>query len=288
MEDIMRPKNTLLLVVVLALILMMGFPFIWNSSNLTLISQNSIELSPIARLDAKSIFTVKLDDYGQPISLGTPKKDEDVPTLSNAISQQIILDGQLQTLKTDVQAAQDLLDVLKQQQKILIEESTPFETLLTKKYLTPLNKMKRQLNFKTDAESLELLSRINQSFNIITTFVNNPNLEETESQLTATIDEVNTHLTDHEMNNFFSVISIFFQSGPHQTSINLKYNELKELLSDFKERIENPDSEALSHYKKSKRQQHATEDAIELKSSELDDLLSDLTGILDEIEQVTQ
>lgn len=288
MEDIMRPKNTLLLVVILALILMMGFHFMWSSSNLTSLSQNSIELSPITRLDAKSIFTVKLDDYGQPISLGTPEKDENVPTLSNAVSQQIILDNQLQTLKTDVQAAQDLLYVLKQQKKVLIEEATPFETLLTKKYLTPLNKMKRQLNSKTDAESLELLSTLNQSFNIITTFVNNPNLEETESQLSATIDVVNTHLIDHEMNNFFSVISIFFQSGPHQTSITLKYNELKELLLDFKERIAHPDSEALSHYKKSKRQQQATEDAMELKSSELDDLLLELTSILDEIEQVTQ
>ena len=288
MEDIMRPKNTLLLVVILALILMMGFHFMWSSSNLTSLSQNSIELSPITRLDAKSIFTVKLDDYGQPISLGTPEKDENVPTLSNAVSQQIILDNQLQTLKTDVQAAQDLLYVLKQQKKVLIEEATPFETLLTKKYLPPLNKMKRQLNSKTDAESLELLSTLNQSFNIITTFVNNPNLEETESQLSATIDVVNTHLIDHEMNNFFSVISIFFQSGPHQTSITLKYNELKELLLDFKERIAHPDSEALSHYKKSKRQQQATEDAMELKSSELDDLLLELTSILDEIEQVTQ
>lgn len=288
MEDIMRPKNTLLLVVVLALILMMGFHFMWNSSNLTLLSQNSIELSSIARLDAKSIFTVKLDDFGQPISLGTPEKDENVPTLSNAVSQQIILDNQLQTLKTDVQAAQDLLDVLKQQQKVLIEEATPFETLLTKKYLTPINKMKRQLNSKTDAKSLELLSTLEQSFNIITTFVNNPNLEETGSQLTTTIDEVNSHLSEHEMNNLFSVISIFFQSGAHQTSITIKYNELKDLLSDFRERIENPNSEALSHYKKSKRQQQATEDAIELKSSELDDLLLELTGLLDEIEQVTQ
>lgn len=284
----MRPKNTLLLVVVLALILMMGFHFMWNSSNLTLLSQNSIELSSIARLDAKSIFTVKLDDFGQPISLGTPEKDENVPTLSNAVSQQIILDNQLQTLKTDVQAAQDLLDVLKQQQKVLIEEATPFETLLTKKYLTPINKMKRQLNSKTDAKSLELLSTLEQSFNIITTFVNNPNLEETGSQLTTTIDEVNSHLSEHEMNNLFSVISIFFQSGAHQTSITIKYNELKDLLSDFRERIENPNSEALSHYKKSKRQQQATEDAIELKSSELDDLLLELTRLLDEIEQVTQ
>lgn len=288
MEDIMRPKNTLLLVVILALILMMGFHFRRNSSNLTLLSQNSIELSPITRLNAKSIFTSKLDDYGQPISLGTPEKDENVPTLSNAISQQIILDNQLQTLKTDVQAAQDLLDVLKQQQKVLIEEATPFETLLTKKYLNPINKMKRQLNSKTDAKSLELLSTLDQSFNIITTFVNNPNLEDTGSQLTQTIDEVNSHLSEHEMNNLFSVISIFFQSGPHQTSITFKYNELKDLLSDFKKRIENPNSEALSHYKKSKRQQQATEDAIELKSSQLDDLLLNLTRLLDEIEQVTQ
>lgn len=288
MEDIMRPKNTLLLVVVLALILMMGFHFMWNSSNLTLISRNFIELSPIARQDANSMFTVKLDDFGQPISLGTPEKNENVPALSNAVSQQIILDEQLQMLKADVQAAQDLLDVLKQQQKVLIEEATPFETLLTKKYLTPLNKMKRQLNSKSDAESLELLSPLNQSLNIITTFVNNPNTAETESQLTATIDEVESYLNDHEMNNFFSVISIFFESGPHQTSITLKYNELKELLSDFKVRIENTDSEALSHYKKARRQQQATEDAIELKSSELDDLLLELTGILDEIEQVTQ
>lgn len=288
MEDIMRPKNTLLLVVVLALILMMGFHFMWNSSNLTLISRNFIELSPIARQDANSMFTVKLDDFGQPISLGTPEKNENVPALSNAVSQQIILDEQLQMLKADVQAAQDLLDVLKQQQKVLIEEATPFETLLTKKYLTPLNKMKRQLNSKSDAESLELLSPLNQSLNIITTFVNNPNTAETESQLTATIDEVESYLNDHEMNNFFSIISIFFESGPHQTSITLKYNELKELLSDFKVRIENTDSEALSHYKKARRQQQATEDAIELKSSELDDLLLELTGILDEIEQVTQ
>lgn len=58
-------------------------------------------------------------------------------------------------------------------------------------------------------------------------------------------------------------------------------------MTQFSQSIQSNDSN-LEAFKKTKRQQKATEDAISTKYVELDELILELSGILSEIEEVTQ
>ena len=68
----------------------------------------------------------------------------------------------------------------------------------------------------------------------------------------------------------------------------MKLQDSQELLQAFETDYLRVDNEQTEQYKKSRQQQLATEDALDLKALQLDELALRLSGILDEIEQVTQ
>ena len=85
-----------------------------------------------------------------------------------------------------------------------------------------------------------------------------------------------------------SVASEMIQSGYTNTMIRMKLQQSKELLQSFEANYIAVENDETAQFKRSKQQQLATEDALNLKALQLDELALRLSGILDEIEQVTQ
>ena len=70
--------------------------------------------------------------------------------------------------------------------------------------------------------------------------------------------------------------------------LRMKLQESKDLLKTFESNYVTVDNDETKQFKKTKQQQLATEDALDLTALQLDEVALRLSGILDEIEQVIQ
>lgn len=90
------------------------------------------------------------------------------------------------------------------------------------------------------------------------------------------------------MDSVFNVASELIQSGYSETMLRMKLQESKDLLKTFESNYVTVDNDETKQFKKTKQQQLATEDALDLTALQLDEVALRLSGILDEIEQVIQ
>lgn len=286
MEDFMKPKQILIKLLLVSGVIALGLPLLISSPTLHLLEEKDISL--IAnRMNNRALFTIKLDDFGQPISYSPLIPDESIPTLAGATSQQQILQDHLEEVRQEVENAQDELEILKIQKNILIEESSAYTESLEKTYLEPLETIKNEIqSLETENIDLPLLA-ITNCIHAISTFVENPNQSDYDHLLNDTLSQLNEELQVQETSGWIETASRFLKSGMTQTKLNLKLSKVNDLMTQFSQSIQSNDSN-LEAFKKTKRQQKATEDAISTKYVELDELILELSGILSEIEEVTQ
>ena len=286
MEDFMKPKQILIKLLLVSGVIALGLPLLISSPTLHLLEEKDISL--IAnRMNNRALFTIKLDDFGQPISYNPLIPDESIPTLSGATSQQQILQDHLEEVRQEVENAQDELEILKIQKNILIEESSAYTESLEKTYLEPLETIKNEIqSLETENIDLPLLA-ITNCIHAISTFVENPNQSDYDHLLNDTLSQLNEELQVQETSGWIETASRFLKSGMTQTKLSLKLSKVNDLMTQFSQSIQSNDSN-LEAFKKTKRQQKATEDAISTKYVELDELILELSGILSEIEEVTQ
>ncbi|MTL70943.1 hypothetical protein GMA42_12720, partial [Turicibacter sanguinis] len=127
----MKPKQILIKLLLVSGVIALGLPLLISSPTLHLLEEKDISL--IAnRMNNRALFTIKLDDFGQPISYSPLIPDESIPTLAGATSQQQILQDHLEEVRQEVENAQDELEILKIQKNILIEESSAYTESLEK------------------------------------------------------------------------------------------------------------------------------------------------------------
>ncbi|MTL52043.1 hypothetical protein GMA32_13080, partial [Turicibacter sanguinis] len=131
------------------------------------------------------------------------------------------------------------------------------------------------------------LLAITNCIHAISTFVENPNQSDYDHLLNDTLSQLNEELQVQETSGWIETASRFLKSGMTQTKLSLKLSKVNDLMTQFSQSIQSNDSN-LEAFKKTKRQQKATEDAISTKYVELDELILELSGILSEIEEVTQ
>ena len=286
MEDFMKPKQILIKLLLVSGVIALGLPLLISSPTLHLLEEKDISL--IAnRMNNRALFTIKLDDFGQPISYSPLIPDESIPTLAGATSQQQILQDHLEEVRQEVENAQDELEILKIQKNILIEESSAYTESLEKTYLEPLETIKNEIqSLETENIDLPLLA-ITNCIHAISTFVENPTQSDYDHLLNDTLSQLNEELQVQETSGWIETASRFLKSGMTQTKLSLKLSKVNDLMTQFSQSIQSNDSN-LEAFKKTKRQQKATEDAISTKYVELDELILELSGILSEIEEVTQ
>ena len=282
----MKPKQILIKLLLVSGVIALGLPLLISSPTLHLLEEKDISL--IAnRMNNRALFTIKLDDFGQPISYSPLIPDESIPTLVGATSQQQILQDHLEEVRQEVENAQDELEILKIQKNILIEESSAYTESLEKTYLEPLETIKNEIqSLETENIDLPLLA-ITNCIHAISTFVENPNQSDYDHLLNDTLSQLNEELQVQETSGWIETASRFLKSGMTQTKLSLKLSKVNDLMTQFSQSIQSNDSN-LEAFKKTKRQQKATEDAISTKYVELDELILELSGILSEIEEVTQ
>lgn len=287
MEDFMKHKQILIKSLLMAFVIVLSLPFLMSSPTLNLLEEKDI-LLVANRTNNRALFSIKLDDFGQPISYGPLIPDESIPTMAGATSQQQILQEHLEEVRQEVENAQDELEILKIQKNILIEESSAFTELLEKTFLEPLE------TIKTDIESLEIeqtdlaLLALTTCIDQVTSFIQNPNQPDYEQLLSESFNQLDQGLQGEETSGWFETVSRFFTSGMTQTKLSVQLTKTKEIMTEFTQRIQSNNDPHLEAFKKAKRQQKATEDAISTKYVELDELILELSGILSEIEEVTQ
>lgn len=288
MEDLMKSRQTLLLLLISALTFIINLPFFKDSPPLTLLKSTTTSFQDNVRHNAQSLFALQTDDFGQPISIGEAESTDTISTFSNVISQPLILEQQLELTQTKINETKQQLQLLYEQQQILNKESQSFEEMLSQTYLSPLNKIKRKLRNDDSQEAQALVHIINDSLQLLLDFSTNPNETYYDEQMNTLLTSLNQMSQSPVNPNFLNLIPYFLQHGLQQTKILINQIETQSILNDFKTLMQTTDSDDLNLFKKNKRQSLATMNAIELRSEELDQLLYELTGLLDELEQATQ
>ncbi|MDE5977095.1 MAG: hypothetical protein K2G70_01320 [Turicibacter sp.] len=215
----------------------------------------------------------------------------DTPTLLHATSQIQLLKEKRQRLEQEIDALQQQITELTEQQRILTEEVTPYIETLSTQYLTPLTNLYSAL--ETQVKKYPTLSVAEQGLHVISyaiqaieEYIKNPNDSAYETSLQTATDLINQELLTSPMNSIIDITVNMAQSGYTQTMILLKVQEAKDVLETFETTYLTTTNEKTSQFKRSKQQQLATESALELKTLQLDELALQLSGILDEIEQV--
>lgn len=219
--------------------------------------------------------------------------ENDIPTLANATSQFQLLNEQCKELETELQILKEQVNELTIQRDILIEETTPYINSISNKILNPLIKIQHQLEKQLQSTSQatvieSALYMISHATDAIEQYMTNPNEKTYETSLQTALELIESELNKHEVNSIMKVASELIHSGYTNTMIHLKLQQSKELLQAFEAHYIAVENDETAQFKKSKQQQLATEDALDLKSLELDELALRLSGILDEMEQVTQ
>ena len=221
------------------------------------------------------------------------QSQEEAPVIANATSQLQLLNEQRLMIVTEIDTLSEQYKELKVQHDILMNETKPYTNTISKNILTPLKKIKQQLNqYKTKDQECDLISSslnaIMKATETIEQYLHNPNDLTYKETLQTAHTLIDKELTEHNVHNALNVTSELIQSGLKDTMIRLKLQKSKDLLQAFEADYLSVNNEQTEQYKKSRQQQLATEDALDLKALEIDELALRLSGILDEIEQVTQ
>lgn len=220
--------------------------------------------------------------------------EEDSPVLVNATSQLQLLHEERSTLETEIQDLQTRVKELRTQRNILAEETSPYAESISKDILTPLTHLKdKTAKYENKQASSSLyettLSAITQAITCVEQYLHNPNnKDEYETTLQTTFEFIDDELTKHPVNSALNVASEFLTSGFTKTMILLDLNETQELLQAFEANYITVENDETAQFKRSKQQQLATEEDLKYKKLQLDELALRLSGILDEIEQVSQ
>jgi len=218
---------------------------------------------------------------------------EESPVIANATSQLQLLNEQRTIIEAELQTLSQQYEELKIQHDTLMNETASYTDIISKNILMPLKKIKQQLNQynnkdQTSNLTSSSLNAILKSIETIEQYLHNPNDSTYEETLQTAHTLINKELIHHNVDNVLNVTSELMQSGLRDTMIRMKLQDSKELLQAFETDYLRVDNEQTEQYKKSRQQQLATEDALDLKALQLDELALRLSGILDEIEQVTQ
>lgn len=286
MEDFMKHRQSLIKISLLSALFVMSLSFILPSPTLSLLEENNLHLAE-NRTHNTELFAIKLDDFGEPISYGPLIPDETIPTLAGATSQQQILQNQLEEAREKVENTQDEIEILKIQKNILINESSAFTELLETSYLIPLQNLQSNI-LALDVEELDsVIPTVNECLSIIEQYIQNPNEADYVTILEGNLKQL-SQISEENSDTFLSKLFNFFQSSTTENKLNIQLIKAKEIMSEFQNQIVLKTSSDIQDFKKTKRQQLATEDAISNKYIELDELILELSGILNEIEEATQ
>lgn len=219
--------------------------------------------------------------------------ENEAPTLANAASQFQLLNKQRESLEAELQILQEQVDELMIQRNILAEEISPYIESISIQILNPLIKIQQQLETQLQKQSQSsvietALHVIDHATNVVEQYMLNPNEPTYETSLQTAFKLIDNELAEHDVDSVMSIASELIQSGYTNTMIRMKLQQSKELLQAFEANYIAVENDETAQFKRSKQQQLATEDALDLKELELDELSLRLSGILDEIEQVTQ
>lgn len=219
--------------------------------------------------------------------------ENETPTFANAASQFQLLNEQREDLEAEIQILQEQIDELMIQRNILVEEISPYIQSISIQILNPLLKIQQQLEKQLQKNSQpsvieEALQMINYATNAVEQYIINPNEPTYETSLQTAFRIIDDELAEHDVDSVISVTSELIQFGYTNTMIRMKLQQSKELLQAFETNYIAVENDETVQFKRSKQQQLATEDALDLKALQLDELALRLSGILDEIEQVTQ
>ncbi|MBQ4163835.1 MAG: hypothetical protein IJD87_02020 [Turicibacter sp.] len=247
--------------------------------------------SPVLHLIDSSLISLNSNRM-MTLPMSTQLQEES-PVIANATSQLQLLNEQRSMIVTELQTLSQQYEELKVQHDILMNETTSYTDIISKNILMPLKKIKQQLNQynnkdQTSNLTSSSLNAILKSIETIEQYLHNPNDSTYEETLQTAHTLINKELIHHNVDNVLNVTSELMQSGLRDTMIRMKLQDSKELLQAFETDYLRVDNEQTEQYKKSRQQQLATEDALDLKALQLDELALRLSGILDEIEQVTQ
>ena len=248
-----------------------------DSPKLNLIDSSAISLSS-ERVTELSIST---------------QSQEEAPVIANATSQLQLLNEQRLIIETEINMLSEQYEELTVQHDILMNETTSYNNIISKNILNPLKKIKQQMNqYNSKDQTCDLISSslnaIVKATQSIEQYLHNPNDPTYEETLQTAHTLIDKELIYHNVDHALNVTSELIQSGLKDTMIRMKLQKSKDLLQAFETDYLNVNNEQTEQYKKSRQQQLATEDALDLKALELDELALRLSGILDEIEQVTQ
>ncbi len=219
--------------------------------------------------------------------------EADSPTLANATSQLTMLHEERSMLESEIQSLQTNIKELRTQRNILAEETGPYTETLSKQILTPLTNLKEKLSkhmSSQDTSSLyeTSLKIMTEAVHTVEQYLHNPNETDYTKVIQTTFKAIDKQLTKHPVNSAFNVATEFLTSGYTKTMILLDLHETQELLQAFEANYIAVENDETSQFKRSKQQQLATEEDLKFKELQLDELALRLSGILDEIEQVSQ
>ncbi len=196
-------------------------------------------------------------------------------------------------LESEIQSLQTNIKELRTQRNILAEETGPYTETLSKQILTPLTNLKEKLSkhmSSQDTSSLyeTSLKIMTEAVHTVEQYLHNPNETDYTKVIQTTFKAIDKQLTKHPVNSAFNVATEFLTSGYTKTMILLDLHETQELLQAFEANYIAVENDETSQFKRSKQQQLATEEDLKFKELQLDELALRLSGILDEIEQVSQ
>ena len=215
------------------------------------------------------------------------------PAIANATSQLQLLNDERLTVETELKTLQTQYNELKRQHEILIEEMAPYLHALSNQILNPLKKIKNQIEKQQTKHSddpilASSVTALSYATDSIEQYMSNPSENSYEASLETAFKLIDDELAKHDVDSVFDVVSELMQSGYSATMLRMKLQKSKHLLNTFESNYVTVDNDETKQFKKTKQQQLATADALDLTALQLDEVALRLSGILDEIEQVTQ
>ena len=243
-------------------VILLTLSFLPHSSSNILIEDEAI------RLDSTRVKTTPIESLF----------DHETPTMANATSQLQLLTNERLTIEDQLQTLQAQYDQLKEQHDILMNELNPYLTSLSQQILDPLTKLKQQVEKQSKKHADDSIEQ----------YMTNPNEATYETSLQTAFKLIDQELKEQDTSSVFTLASNVLQSGIDKAILQIRLKTSKRLLETFETNYVTVTNDETKQFKKTKQQQLATEDALNLTALQLDEVALRLSGILDEIEQVTQ
>lgn len=258
-------------------VILLTLSFLPHSSSNILIEDEAI------RLDSTRVKTTPIESLF----------DHETPTMANATSQLQLLTNERLTIEDQLQTLQAQYDQLKEQHDILMNELNPYLTSLSQQILDPLTKLKQQVEKQSkkhadDSVFESSLYALSFATDAIEQYMTNPNEATYETSLQTAFKLIDQELKEQDTSSVFTLASNVLQSGIDKAILQIRLKTSKRLLETFETNYVTVSNDETKQFKKTKQQQLATEDALNLTALQLDEVALRLSGILDEIEQVTQ